>query len=134
MLYSYPKVKAEIENIKIDIEELNDSLSILGIKGASNNKIKPTSPTYAFNSNVENETIERDEKIKYLSSLLRSKERFIRKIENCLDTLTEEERKLVEMKYFKRNKLDRIAEILDVSTITIVRKRRDIILELIDVL
>lgn len=135
MLYSYPKVKAEIENIKIDIEELND---VIGIKGASDNQIKPSTPTYAFNSNVENEVINRDEKLQEntlnLQRLLRSKERFIKKIDNSLATLKDDEMKLVEFKYFKRYKLDYIAGVLDLSINTVVRRRKDIILELISIL
>jgi hypothetical protein len=131
MLYSYPKVKAEIENIKLDIDELND---VLGIKGASNNQIKPSTATYSFNSNVENEVIDRDDKIQNLNRMLRSKERHIKKIDNGLSTLTPDELKLVEMKYFRREKIDRIADVMDRSTDTIVRRRKDIILELINIL
>lgn len=134
MLYSYPKVKAEIENIKIDIEELND---VIGIRGASDNP-KGSTPTYAFNSSVENEVISREEhlpeKIQGLSRLLRSKERFIKKMDNSLNTLKEDEMKLIELKYFKRYKLEDIAELMDISKDGVVKRRKSIILEVIQIL
>lgn len=135
MLYSYPKVKTEIENIKLDIEELND---IVGIKGGSNNYIKPTSPTNQFNSNVENEVIDRDEnlpdKIVNLNRILRSKERFIKKMDNVLGLLKDEERKLIEMKYFKRDTFEHMAEVFGMSKDGVVKRRKSIILELMDIL
>lgn len=135
MLYSYPKVKVEIENIKLDIDELNE---VVGIKGTSNNQIKPTSPTYQFNSNVENEVIDRDEnlpeRIASMNRLLRSKERFIKKMDNALGLLKDEERKLVELKYFKRDTFEHIAEMFDMSKDGVVKRRKSIILELIDIL
>lgn len=132
MLYSYPKIKAEIENIKLDMEELNDN--VIGISGASDNKIKPSTSTYAFSSNVENEVVNKDERMESLNRLLRSKERFIEKIDNSLEILSDDEQILVSLKYFKRQKLERVAEVLQRSVVTIVRKRKTIIVELMSIL
>ena len=55
ILYNYPKLKVEIDNLKLDLEEANE---IMGIKGASGNE-KAGSSTNAFCSVVENEVLER---------------------------------------------------------------------------
>lgn len=134
MLYSYPKAKAEIENIKLDLEEMQD---IIGIKGTTNDP-KGSTPTYAFNSSVENEVINRDEKlperIEGLNRVLRSKERFIQKIDNALESLDENEKTLVQLKYFKKYTIERVAELMNVSTSTIIRNRKDAMAELMSVL
>ncbi|MDA3732370.1 sigma-70 family RNA polymerase sigma factor [Niameybacter massiliensis] len=135
ILYNYPKVKVEIENIKIDIEELND---VVGIKGAGNNKIKPSSATNAFNSNVENEVIDREEnlpdRINDMNRLLRNKERYIRKVDNALSLLKEDERKLVELIYFKRYTLEKAGEVFDITKDGMAKRRKPVILELINIL
>lgn len=134
MLYNYPKVKAEIENIKLDIEEMED---IVGIRGVSDN-LKGSTPTYAFNSSVENEVINREEKlperIEGLCRVLRSKERFIRKVDNALETLNENSKQLVQLKYFKKYTIERVAEVMDVSTSTVIRGKKEVVAELINVL
>lgn len=134
MLYSYPKVKVEIENIKLDIDELND---VVGIRGASNSP-KGSTPTYEITSKVENEVIDRDEnlpdRIANMNRHLRTKERFIKKMDNALGLLNEDERKLIEHKYFKRYTFERIAEIFNMSKDGVVKRRKAIILELITIL
>ena len=134
MLYNYPKAKAEIENIKLDIEEMED---IVGIRGASDN-LKGSTPTYAFNSSVENEVINREEKlperIEGLCRVLRSKERFIRKVDNALETLNENSKQLVQLKYFKKYTIERVAEVMDVSTSTVIRGKKEVVAELINIL
>lgn len=127
ILYGFPKLKVEIDNLKLDLEEVND---IVGIRGASPNE-KAGSTTYAFSSAVENEVIERDEKleekVQAITRAIRGKERQAEKIENILATLTEEESMLIEMKYFKRYTVSRICEILDISADTFTKRRRNII-------
>ena len=128
MLYIYPKVKAEIENIKIDIEELND---VLGIKGANNNQIKPSTATYSFNSNVENEVIDREESIPektlHLQRTIRSKERFVRKVDVALGTLNDDNRKLIELKYFKGISANDLANRYGIEPITFYKRKAMII-------
>lgn len=134
MLYSYPRAKAEIENIKLDLEEIQD---IIGIRGSTDSP-KGSTPTYAFNSSVENEVINRDEKlperIEGLNRVLRSKERFIQKVDNALETLNENGKTLIQLKYFKKYTIERVAEFMNVSTSTVIRSRKDVILELMNVL
>ena len=129
ILYNYPKLKVEIDNLKIDLEEAQE---IMGIRGASGNE-KAGSSTNAFSSVVENEVLEREKnlerKINRLTGLIQSKERQLKKIENVLGTLTEQELILIEMKYFKRYSINRICELLDITTATFIKRRKKIIVQ-----
>ena len=129
ILYNYPKLKVEIDNLKIDLEEAQE---IVGIRGASGNE-KAGSSTNAFSSVVENEVLEREKnlerKINRLTGLIQSKERQLKKVENVLSTLTEQELILIEMKYFKRYSINRICELLDITTATFIKRRKKIIVQ-----
>ena len=129
ILYNYPKLKVEIDNLKLDLEEVQE---IMGIRGASGNE-KAGSSTNAFSSVVENEVLEREKnlerKINRLTGLIQSKERQLKKIENVLGTLTEQELILIEMKYFKRYSINRICELLDITTATFIKRRKKIIVQ-----
>ncbi|MBE6023455.1 MAG: hypothetical protein E7231_09510 [Cellulosilyticum sp.] len=59
ILYNYPKLKVEIDNLKLDLEEARE---IVGIKGASDNE-KAGSPTHAFSSVIENEILDREKNL-----------------------------------------------------------------------
>lgn len=127
ILYSVPKLRAEIENLKLDLEEVQE---VQGITGQSGNE-KAGSATYKIVSSVEMEVINRDEnlsdKIKAIESSIQRKERQIKRVENILDTLTEQEKLLIEMKYFKRYSVNCICEMLDITTPTFNLRRRNII-------
>lgn len=129
ILYNYPKLKVEIDNLKIDLEEAQE---VVGIRGASGNE-KAGSSTNAFSSVVENEVLEREKnlerKINGLTGLIQSKERQLKKVENVLSTLTEQELILIEMKYFKRYSINRICELLDITTATFIKRRKKIIVQ-----
>ena len=129
ILYNLPKLRVEIDNLKLDLEEANE---IMGIRGTSGNE-KAGSSTNAFSSVVENEVLEREKnlvkRIDVLTSSIQGKERQLKKIENALCTLTEQELLLIEMKYFKRYSISRICELLDITTATFNNRRRDIIVK-----
>ena len=129
ILYGLPKLKVEIDNLRLGLEEIQE---IVGISGNSFNE-KAGSVTHAFSSAVENEVIHRDEKIGEkvvaLTSAISRKERELKKVENILATLTEEEYMLIEMKYFKRYTVNRICEILDISGDTFTKRRKKIIVK-----
>lgn len=129
ILYNYPKLKVEIDNLKLDLEEAQE---VVGIRGASGNE-KAGSSTNAFSSVVENEILEREKnlerKINKLTGLIQSKERQLKKIENVLSTLTEQELILIEMKYFKKYSINRICELLDITTATFIKRRKKIIVQ-----
>ena len=100
-LSNYPNLKIKVENLKIELEQAQE---VVGIRGASDNE-KAGSSTYAFSSTVENEVIERDRNLeKTVQTILREmlwREREIRKVENAMSRLNEEERRLIECRYFK---------------------------------
>ena len=129
ILYNYPKLKVEIDNLKLDLEEVQE---IMGIRGNSGNE-KPGSSTNAFSSVVENEVLERERnlegKIYRLTGLIQSKERQLKKVENVLSTLTEQELILIEIKYFKRYSIGRICEILEVTEDGFNKRKKRVIVE-----
>ena len=129
ILYNYPKLKVEIDNLKLDLEEAGE---IIGIRGASDNE-KAGSPTHAFSSVVENEVLDREKnlekRIQVIESNILKKERQIKKVENVLNTLTEQEILLIELKYFKRHSISRICELLDITAATFNKRRKDIIVK-----
>ena len=127
MLSNYTNLKIKVENLKIELEQVQE---IVGIRGASDNE-KAGSSTYAFSSTVENEVIERERNLeKTVQAILREmlwREREIRKIENALSRLTEEERMLIECRYFKGLSINRTCELLEITPATFNRKRRKIV-------
>lgn len=129
ILYGVPKLKVEIDNLRLDLEEVNE---VVGIRGASPNE-KAGSATHAFSSAVENEVVVRDEKlgerIQAITKAIVRKERQLKRIENILDTLTEEEAMLIEMKYFRRYSVNRICELMDISADTFTKRRKKIIVK-----
>lgn len=128
-LYNLPKLRAEIENLKLDLEEAQE---IMGIRGASGNE-KAGSGTNAFSSVVEDEVLEREKnqekKMQLIKSDIQRKERQLKKVENALATLTEQEMLLIEMKYIKRHSINRICELLDITAATFNKRRKDIIVK-----
>lgn len=129
ILYNLPKLKVEINNLKLDLEEAQE---VVGITGASGNE-RAGSATYAFSSVVENEVIERERvNERHIQGILRElqkKERELKRIENVLSMLTEQEMLLIEMKYFKRYSINRICELLDITTATFIKRRKKIIVQ-----
>ena len=129
ILYNYPKLKVEIDNLKIDLEEAQE---VVGIRGASGNE-KAGSSINAFSSVVENEVLEREKnlekKINKLTGLIQSKERQLKKVENILSTLTEYEMRLIEMRYFKRYSVGRICEILEITEDGFNKRKKKLIKE-----
>lgn len=129
ILYNFPKLKVEIDNLRLDLEDVNE---IVGIRGASGNE-KAGSSTHAFSSAVEDEVIARDEKleekVQAITGAIARQERQLRRVENVLGTLTEEEYMLIEMKYFKRYTVGRICELLDITTDTFIKRRKKIIVK-----
>ena len=127
MLSNYPNLKIKVENLKIELEQAQE---VVGIRGVSGNE-KAGSSTYAFNSTVENEVIDRERNLeKTVQIILREmlwREREIRKVENALSRLTEEERMLIECRYFKGLSINKVCEILDTTPATFNRKRKKII-------
>ena len=133
ILHNVPKLKIEIDNLQLDLEEVEE---IMGIHGQSGNVAAGLS-TYAFNSAVENEVIDRDENLeerkrKIIASISK-KERRLKRIENNLSLLSEKQMLLVELKYFKDYPNSRVCDILDISESAMSKRRKNAIIKLMSV-
>ena len=131
MLYNYRNLKAQIKNIELDIEEKLNNYDTLSAVQYDKDSI---SKTNKFNSEVENKVIEIDSKeidkeIKFLQAKKRSKEIQVERIDNILSVLQEEERKLMELRYFNGMQFKDIADILLKSDLYLQQLRRKIIIE-----
>ena len=130
-LYNYKDIDKLNKLTDIKIKQLLNDVSI---KSVSYDE-KPAQ-TNAFHSSVEDEVIKRDEYIRNkIDQLRKEKEnRIIEKelIDNALELLDVEERKLVDLRYFSKDKLSwtSIALKLNVSQDTCIRIRRKVIYEL----
>ncbi len=112
ILYNYRSIKAEVKNLELDIEELKADYDGCGAINYS----EKSSPTYAFNSNVENEVILKEKKIKRLIREKESKERLIQKVDNALEALKDEKQvEIIKMKYFENKSFDYISDKLRIE-------------------
>lgn len=105
-LYNFKAIDVKIKNIDIDINRLMNDISL----GGGDMFAEKSSPTNSFNSNVENEVIKReDRELDNKLQKLRLKKQYLiedkEKIENALTLLSDTEYKLIELRYFSRNKL-----------------------------
>ncbi|HBF0730300.1 TPA: RNA polymerase subunit sigma [Clostridioides difficile] len=99
-LYNYKKIKAEIEKIDIDIQMIKNDY-----RGCSGVEIKEkTGKTYDIKSIVEIETEEKEKRIALKEKEKKHKELIIEKIDNAMKILSEEEKKIVQYKYFSNSK------------------------------
>lgn len=99
-LYNYKKIKAEIEKIDIDMQMIKNDY-----RGCSGVEIKEkTSKTYDIKSVIEIETEEKEKKIALKEKEKRYKELIIEKIDNAMKILSEEEKKIVQYKYFSSSR------------------------------
>ena len=129
MLYNYNTLKAEIKNIELTIEEENNNYSTLRAVQYDSDSL---SKSYKFNSEVENKVIDIDKeeltkRIRLLEAKKRSKEIQVERIDNALTVLNENERKIIEYRYFKGMQFKDIADVLFVSEVWILKQRRKII-------
>lgn len=88
----YKELKADIEEINISMEELEDEMGVSGMSIE-----EKTGKTYKINSNTEIQALNyikrKEDLIKQKKKLLRE----IRKIDNALTILSEEERMIIEI-------------------------------------
>lgn len=97
VLFNYKAIKAEISNIELDIEELNEQID--GVSGITYEE--KTGATNKFNSSVENEVLKKEKEINRLLREKRSKERLISKIDNAVETLDEDEKEIIKLRCFE---------------------------------
>ena len=127
VLYDLPKLRVEVQNLRLDLE---DAKEVVGIRGASGNE-KAGSSTNAFSSVVENEVLQREKdlrnKIATITHELQRKERELQRIENALKLLTEKEMLIVEFRYFKDYSINRVCDLLDITPTTFNKRRKRIV-------
>ncbi|MFX0548208.1 sigma factor-like helix-turn-helix DNA-binding protein [Hathewaya histolytica] len=110
ILHNYKTIKAEIKNILIEIEDIENSYR--GVKGVSYDDMPKA---HNISSSVENEIEQKEKKIEYLSQLVIKKENQIKRIDNALETLTDSEYKIIKYRYFDKISNRKLAEILDLT-------------------
>lgn len=98
LLLNYKIIKAEINNLELEIEEIKSEYD--GVKAVGYEE--RTGKTNAFNSSVENEILKKEKLIRDLMKEKRSKEILISKVDNALTILEEEEIKIIKLRYFEK--------------------------------
>lgn len=111
ILYNYNKVKAQIKNIELDIENIKNDFNGPGAIGYE----ERTQTTNSFNSRVENEVVARENEINQLERYKRQKEIELLKVDNAIGSLTEREKAIIEMRYFNKYNNRMIAAKLDLT-------------------
>lgn len=95
ILYNYSMLKAEINNLELEIEELGNEYECIGAityeeRSGTTNKISDS---------VANEIIFREKEVYKLNKMKRSKEILLSKINNALEVLDDNERKVIHYRY-----------------------------------
>lgn len=98
-LYNYKGLEVKINNIKIDIENIENDITVRAVGYEER-----TQATNDFHSSVENEVIHIDEKVKILKAKLKYNQDLKKKIDNALEQLPDIELKLVKLRYFSKDK------------------------------
>lgn len=120
-------MQAEIKNIDLELNELKNEYN--GCSSISYEE--KAAPTNKFNSSVENEMIDRRLKPEQLKIKKHKLEVQLQKIDNALETLSEDEMHLVELRYFKKLQFKVIAERIDRNEMYCVCLKSKIIKKLI---
>lgn len=98
VLFNYRTIKAEINNLAIEIEEIKSEID--GVKSIGYEE--KTGSTNAFNSSVENEILKKEKLMNKLAREKSNKQRLINKIDNALTILEDEEREIIELRCFNK--------------------------------
>lgn len=113
VLYDYNNLALRIELLKAEIKDIEESYKGCGAIAYE----ERTQSTNKFRSSVENEIIEKEETLKVLKYDLSNKVILKRRIDYAIQNLTDEEKKLVELRYINKKSLswNRIALVLNYS-------------------
>lgn len=130
ILYNYNKVKAQIKNIELDIENIKNDFNGPGAIGYE----ERTQITNSFNSSVENEVVARENEINQLLRYQKQKEIELLKVDNAIGSLTEREKLIIEMRYFKKYNNKMIAAKLDLTEEYICNIKRNAVNQVLDLL
>lgn len=102
LLNSYVPMKVEIENSKLEIEEIEANYDIkslgFGEKSSKTNKVS---------KELEERIANKDDKIKHYQAIIKKNEAIIKKIDNATMVLTELENEVISLKYFHNPILSR---------------------------
>lgn len=98
ILKNYRELKARVNDIEFDIEDLNKDENI-GLPG--NGMSEKTSRTYKYTDITGNEAVNITEKIKQLREEKKMKERLIKRIDNAMTILDGKEYDVIEMRYLR---------------------------------
>ncbi|MDU7365403.1 sigma factor-like helix-turn-helix DNA-binding protein [Clostridium sp.] len=128
ILYNYNKVKAQIKNIELDIENIKNEFNGPGAIVYE----ERTQSTNSFNSSVENEVVNREIEINQLERYKRQKEIELLKVDNAIGSLTEREKIIIEMRYFKKYNNRMIAAKLDLAEEHICRIKNAAVNQILD--
>lgn len=95
ILYNYSMLKAEINNLELELEELENEYEGIGAmvyeeRSGATNKISDS---------VANEIIFKEKEVYKLNKMKRSKEILLSKINNALEVLDDNERKVIHYRY-----------------------------------
>lgn len=122
-LYSYKENIVKLKNLTQEIErEQNNNYNIR----AMSYEERITS-TNLVSSAVEDEVIRRDEKLRRLQQEKSNIECDIKQVENVLAILSEEDKKLIEERYFKKKTYLQLTQVFPYSTTGIANITKRII-------
>lgn len=100
-LYSYNLIKMAIKGQLEEMERIEkeyEGCSAIGYE-------ERTGLTYRITSSVENEVLNKERNLKRLEKNIIANQKIISMIDNGMELLSSDEKKLVELKYFTREKL-----------------------------
>lgn len=101
ILYDYNDLTNKIELLKAEIKEMEEEY-----KGCSAIQYEEkTGSTNKFNSTVENEVMSREQKLIYYYKDLNRKQTLKRRLDVAIESLKEEEKQLVELRYTNKRTL-----------------------------
>lgn len=133
MLYSYPKLPYEIKNLEIELKMIENEY--MGIKGSSGGE--RGSGTNLVSSSVENEVFMKEKKLMEIRKKINNKHFLIERIDNALECLKLDDEVaalLIRLRYIQKLEWNQIASQLHMDDKSLMRKRNEIIKELIPML
>lgn len=130
LLYNYKKLKAEVKNIEIEIEDIKNTYIGTNAIDTSQEPVKSNKIT----SIVENEILDKERRIERLESIKFSKENQVKKVDNALEILTEDDRKLIELRYFEKMPNWKVAQRFNMTEEGCSARKRRIVENIKDIL
>ena len=110
-LENYEFLVSEVKNLIISIEEVEEDYKGCGAMKYDGG----VGSAGKFNSVVENEVINKDEKIKELRKVLVNKKKMLDRINNALNVLKDRERSIIEFRYIKGMNWEQTGQKVDLT-------------------